>query len=118
MASAEEDLNALQRMKHDEEGFSDRIFGYFVQQAVEKGLKAWLAYLGQSYPFTHDLSRLIDRLSPLDSAAGAFEDLAVFSPFAGRMRYGISDPTAQSADRLEITDRVALLLDEVRQRLA
>lgn len=105
-------------MKHDEEGFSDRIFGYFVQQAVEKGMKAWLAHLGQSYPFTHDLSRLIDRLSPLDSEAGTFEDLAEFSPFAGRLRYGISGPTAQSTDRQEITDRVALLLAEVRRRLA
>ncbi len=63
-------------MQHDEEGFPDRIFGYLVQQASEKGLKAWLAQLGQPYPFTQDLSRLTDRLSPFDAQARSFEDLA------------------------------------------
>lgn len=96
MAAAEEDLSALRRMEGDEDGFSGRIFGYFVQQAVEKTLKAWLAHLGQPYPLTHDLSRLIDRVSLLDSEVQSFDDLAEFSPFAGRLRYGASDPSVQT----------------------
>ena len=35
--------------------FADEIFGFHVQQATEKLLKAWLASLGEAYPLSHDL---------------------------------------------------------------
>ena len=36
-------------------GGSDQVFGFHVQQAVEKLLKAWLAIRGERHPHTHDL---------------------------------------------------------------
>ena len=47
---------------HDADVFADEIFGFHVQQAAEKLLRAWLALLGEVYPLTHDLDLLLDLL--------------------------------------------------------
>ena len=59
--AAERDLTALRGMD-DSDVFADQVFGFHVQQAAEKLLKAWLALLGEVYPLTHDLEELLDRL--------------------------------------------------------
>ncbi len=41
------------------EGVTDAIFGFHAQQAVEKSLKAMLAFRGVDYPYSHDLDGLI-----------------------------------------------------------
>ncbi len=53
------DVSALRGMG-DEVIFADEIFGFHVQQAVEKLLKAWLASLGEFYHLSHDLASLLD----------------------------------------------------------
>ena len=59
--AAERDLSALRGMG-DVGVFADEIFGFHVQQAVEKSFKAWLALLGEVYPLTHDLGDLLTLL--------------------------------------------------------
>ncbi|MBF0160331.1 MAG: HEPN domain-containing protein [Magnetococcales bacterium] len=59
---AEKDFCALSSMGNSS-NFPDEIFGFHVQQAVEKGLKAWLCCLGVAYPRKHDLSELAKMLS-------------------------------------------------------
>lgn len=59
---AHKDFNALTGML-DGSLFADKIFGFHIQQAVEKALKAWLCIRDTAYPSTH--ARL-----------GAFVDLA------------------------------------------
>ena len=56
LEASRRDLRALRGMG-DVEAFSDEIFGFHAQQAVEKALKAWLAFLGQRFPKTHDLKQ-------------------------------------------------------------
>ena len=52
------DLKALGGML-DADVFADEIFGFHVQQMVEKCLKAWMCVLGITYPFTHQINRLL-----------------------------------------------------------
>ena len=55
---AYKDFNALIGMQENPL-FADEIFGFHVQQAVEKSLKAWLCTCGEGiYPITHELARL------------------------------------------------------------
>lgn len=58
------------------------------QQAVEKLLKAYLAYQGEEFPFTHNLSRLVELCADLDTA---FEELIPvvepLTPYAVELRY-------------------------------
>lgn len=62
LEAARRDLRALRAMD-DVVAFSDEIVGFHAQQAVEKALKAWLAYLGVPFPKTHDLAATY-RLAP------------------------------------------------------
>ncbi|MBF0098251.1 MAG: hypothetical protein HQM04_07670 [Magnetococcales bacterium] len=43
---AKDDCRACRAMVRQPEEFSDAIFGFHVQQAIEKLFKAWLAALG------------------------------------------------------------------------
>ena len=58
LRTAYRDLKALGGML-DAEVFADEIFGFHVQQMVEKCLKAWMCVLGITYPFTHQINRLL-----------------------------------------------------------
>ena len=60
--------------------FADEIFGLHVQQAVEKLFKAWLALLGETYPTTHNLARLLAKLNTHDAEVERFGELLEFTP--------------------------------------
>ena len=53
--AAKRDICAL-RGKSDTKVFADEIFGFHVQQAAEKLLKAWHALPGETYPHSHDIA--------------------------------------------------------------
>ena len=79
--------------------FADEIFGFHAQQAAEKLLKAWLALLGETYPTTHDLARLLAMLSVHDVEATRFNELVEYTPFAVQFRYAPGDLSARPLDR-------------------
>ena len=58
LSMAEKDHNALAAMP-DVEHFSEEVFGFHAQQTVEKALKAWIAFLGATYPKSHDVRRSV-----------------------------------------------------------
>ena len=52
------DMQAVTNMMEAEK-FSDSVFGFHAQQAIEKLCKAWLSMEGIQYPRTHDLRMLM-----------------------------------------------------------
>ena len=114
LRAAERDLSALRAMG-DAEAFADEIFGFHVQQAVEKSFKAWLASLGEIYPATHNLARLLAALKTRDADAARFEDLTEYAPFAVALRYADANPGAGPLDRGEALGRVEALAARVRR---
>lgn len=74
--------------------FREGAWGFWLQQAVEKALKAWLLHLDVDAPLTHDLCRLL---------------LAVF---AVQFRYD-ADPTPLGLDRAHYNRQVKALLARV-----
>ena len=65
LETAHRDLTALRGMG-DTGTFAEEIFGFHVQQAAEKALKAWLALEEVVYPKTHD--HLQRRLAEVEGA--------------------------------------------------
>ena len=116
LEAAERDFSAIRGMG-DASIFADEIFGFHVQQAVEKSLKALLASLGKAYPPTHDLARLINLLKEHDSDAARFDELVEYTSYAVQFRYGASDPSAIPLDRDKALQRSEALFEEVRLRL-
>ena len=96
----------------------DESFGFHVQQAAEKALKAWLAVLGQVYPLRHDLDDLLDLLAANGAAVGFFRPLAVFTPYAVRFRYEGLEPGHEPIDRPAALAMTRALVQHVLDRLA
>ncbi len=115
LMSAERDISALRGMA-DVAVFADEIFGFHAQQAAEKLLKAWLALLGETYPTTHDLARLLAMLRGRDVEATRFNELVEYTPFAVQFRYAPGDLSARPLDRDTAIERVEALLKEVRRQ--
>ena len=118
LSMAEKDHRALRGMENPAV-FSEEIFGFHVQQAVEKGLKAWLCALGISFPKTHDL----DELGALLEGAGqkipeSFLALLEFTDFAVAFRYDAFPDWESDVDRRDCLDRVNRLLQHVRRIVA
>lgn len=114
---AEKDCRALRGME-DTEVFSAEIFGFHVQQAVEKALKAWLCCLGAAFPKTHDL----DELGTLLEDAGqhipeSLAGLLDFTDFAVAFRYDAFPDLECDVDRRDSIERVSGLLQHVQDIL-
>ncbi len=98
LGAAQKDLKALKGMR-DIDIFSEEIFGFHAQQAIEKSLKAWLALLGKEYPLTHDISVLLELLRTSGEDVEMWWELVEYNAFAVRFRYESVDLSEESLDR-------------------
>jgi HEPN domain-containing protein len=114
LAMAEKDLKALQGMG-DATTFADEIFGFHAQQSVEKTLKAWIAALGQEYPLTHNLARLLAILEDQAAKVENFWDLTEYTAYAVEFRYGPLDVVEEPLDRPQVIARVQMLINQVNK---
>ncbi|MBI4965163.1 MAG: HEPN domain-containing protein [Desulfomonile tiedjei] len=116
LSMAQKDLKALKGMM-DPNVFEEEIFGFHIQQAIEKALKAWLALLGVEYPLTHDLSVLLNALQDLGADVSGLWDLVEYNTFAVRFRYEFVGDWDQPLDRDSTVLRVEALVNQVEGHL-
>ena len=117
LGMADRDCRALRGMQ-DPEVFSTEIFGFHVQQAVEKALKAWLCCLGAPFPRTHDLDELGALLEERHQTIPEFlSALLEFTDFGVAFRYEAFPDLEGDIERQDAVDRVGRLLQHVRQIL-
>ena len=108
---ARKDLQAMKALAAPEVAGIET-FGFHSQQAVEKGLKAWLAVRGVLYPHIHDLDRLIDLLREQGAIVPTeFDNLGVLTDFGVAFRYEPYEDLDEPFDRDEIITQVEELLD-------
>jgi HEPN domain-containing protein len=103
----------------DPNTFADEVFGFHAHQAVEKTLKAWIALLGEGYPFVHDLDLLLNRVEKLGCDVNALRSLVELNAFAVQFRYEAFESPDEPLDRPSIISaadglfyKVSLLLKE------
>jgi HEPN domain-containing protein len=114
---AHRDLNALRGMQNAEV-FADEIFGFHVQQAVEKGLKAWMCAVGITYPFTHQVSRLLVLLRDAGAEVDAFWGLDEFTIYAHQARYEEGHVAADAPlEREHLIQSVGALVSQVESEI-
>lgn len=114
---AQRDLKALGGMQ-DAMVFADEIFGFHVQQAVEKCLKAWLCAMGITYPFTHQIDRLLVLLRDAGANVDAYWWLDEFTIYAHQARYEEGHVAADAPlERESLTLAVAALTSQVEQKI-
>jgi len=116
-AMAKKDFQALQEMAGNLV-IADEILGFHAQQAIEKSLKAWIAWLGRDYPRTHNLILLLDTLEENGGAVGPFWDLVAYSSYAVQFRYEAVEPDVERLDRPIALRQVGALVEFVDNLLA
>lgn len=116
LIKAREDLSALTGMR-DPQVFTDAIFGFHAQQAIEKALKAWIDILGHEYPLTHDLRSLLKILSDLGMGIDRFKPLLRFNLYGVLFRYVEQDSHLPSMNRDATVKRVTRLVEMITKRL-
>ena len=93
--------------------FREGAWGFWLQQAVEKALKAWLLHLDEEEPpLTHDLRRLLRLLANHHSDSSDWNDLGVLTVYAVQFRYD-ADPIPLELDREAFNQRVSELVIHV-----
>lgn len=114
---AHKDFNALIGMQ-DNPLFADEIFGFHIQQAVEKALKAWLCIHTDNYPMTHELARLLALLELQGIEVNAYWPLVQYTIFAVQACYeeGITE-LGESIDRKVEILNVNTLLTHVEHAI-
>jgi HEPN domain-containing protein len=118
LAMARKDLAALEGMMEDTVHFSDEVFGFHAEQAVEKALKAWIASLGEAYPFTHDLSMLFELLRKHGVKIQDWIDLLELGSFGVQFRYEEMTQDDEPLERKALFSRIRSLLKEVETAMA
>jgi HEPN domain-containing protein len=93
--------------------FQEGAWGFWLQQAVEKALKAWLLQLGGDPPLTHDLRRLLLLLEAEGVATADLEPLAQLTVYAVQFRYD-ADPAPLGLDRETFNRQVKELICRVQ----
>jgi HEPN domain-containing protein len=103
LLKAAQDEYALDKVANDSDAPIE-LFGFHAQQAVEKMLKAVLAWQGVDYPFTHDLEHLFELVENQGmSVPEKFLMLRDLMPFAVEFRYDFYPREAETMpDKQEI----------------
>lgn len=112
LEAARRDLQAIDNMR-DAGRFPDEIFGLHAQQAVEKSLKAWLAWRDQEIPRTHNLRLLLVLLTQAGETVTEEWNFIDLTAFALQFRYEAWDSADAPLDREGMVDQVAALLFRV-----
>lgn len=115
LAIARRDLQAAQGMTSPIR-FHEAVWGFQVQQAVEKALKGWLYQLDLNPPFTHDLVSLFKLLQQAGADISAHRELARFTDFAVQIRYD-EQPDLQDLVRSDWNARAEALVLAVESLL-
>ena len=115
--AAERDVAVLRVICRSDE-VSDEIFGFHVQQAAEKLLKAWIALLGEVYPLTRSIERLFNLLADQGVAVEPFRKLIDYTPYVLEFRYTGVDSSTEAIDREGALAIDEALQEQVQRRLA
>jgi HEPN domain-containing protein len=99
----------------DPKKFPEEIFGFHVQQAVEKTLKAWLCCVGAAFPKIHDLEELAALLDQAHQELPTqFAELLDYTDFAVMFRYEAFSELEVGIDR----ERTIVLVEELVHHVA
>lgn len=115
---ADEDVR-LAALLTDRPEFSDEVFGFHLQQAVEKLLKSLLAARETPFPFSHNLYDVVDLCREKNVPLPDFtDDLCMLTPFATGLRYSaLPVDNADPLDRVGLVRSVTGLRDFVHHQL-
>ena len=94
-----------------------RLIAYHAQQCVEKNLKAFLVFHGIDFPYTHNISRLMELCAEQGEWVKEVQEADELTPFAITTRYPGEDEKVSRKETLRAIEIAARVRDVVRKNL-
>ena len=109
---ADEDLRLARHAFKLKSAIPYKLIAYHAQQCAEKCLKAYLVFSDIDFPFTHNISALLELCPPVADWAVDLEDAKIWSVYAITARYpGRYNVTKKDAvGAVEIAGRVRVVV--------
>jgi HEPN domain-containing protein len=109
---ADEDLRLAKHAFKLKTSTPFKLIAYHAQQCAEKCLKAYLVFKGVDFPFTHNISALLELCPPSEEWVKELDDAKALSAYAITARYpGTYKVTKKDARQaVEIAERVRATL--------
>ena len=117
IAHAEEDLQLARHALTLKSGCPYRLIAYHAQQCAEKYSKAYLVFHRVDFPYTHDISRLLELCAEHAGWAETLQDAKELTSFSITTRYPRLDKQVSKAEALRAIDIASHLRDVVREAL-
>lgn len=96
-----------------------RLIAYHAQQCAEKHLKAYLVYIGVDFPYTHNISRLLELCGEQgENWPKNIEDAEELTPFAITTRYPGEDAEVVKEEAVRSIEIATRVRDTVRAALS
>ena len=114
---ADEDLRLAEYALTMESSCPYRLVAYHAQQCTEKYLKAYLVLLGVDFPFTHNISALLELCEPTAPWALALTQAEALTAYAVTARYPGLEQEVTAAEALEAIAAARQVRQTVRQDL-
>ena len=116
-AYADEDIRLAQQALNMGEHCPNRLAAYHAQQCAEKYLKAYLVHKEVDFPFTHNISLLLELCEESGAWAGTLRDAEALTRYAVTTRYP-GEETEVALDKAQQAVAIGLRVrDAVRKAL-
>jgi HEPN domain-containing protein len=118
LAFGDEDLRMAQHAFSLSDAPPYRLIAYHAQQCGEKHLKAYLVLHGIDFPYTHNLSRLLELCADQARWAEELREAEELTPYAITARYPGEDEEVREEEARRAVEIAARVRDAVRRTLA
>jgi HEPN domain-containing protein len=115
---ADEDLGLARHAMTLSSGVPYRLVAYHAQQCAEKCLKAYLVHNRTDFPYTHNISRLLELCGEGAYWVESLLDAEELSFYAVTTRYPGEEEEVTREEALRAIDLAALVKDTVKNELA
>ncbi len=118
ISRADEDLVLAQHALQMSEGCPYRLVAYHAQQCAEKHLKAYLVQREVDFPYTHNITFLVELCSDAAEWADKLQDAEILTRYAMTTRYPGEDRQVSLHDAQRAIDMAVRVREAVRAALA
>ncbi len=115
---ADEDIQLAQHALTLSTGVPYRLVAYHAQQCAEKSLKAYLVSHRIDFPYTHNISRLLELCSDTAQWGDSLLDAEELSAYAVTTRYPSEEEEVIKDEALRAIELAALVRETVGRALA
>ncbi len=111
---ADEDLRFAEHGLSIQENTPYRLIAYHAQQCAEKYLKAFLVYKNTDFPYTHNISVLLELVSDHADWAEDLRDAEELTQFAVSARYPGEDDLVDRVEAVRAIDIAGKVRSKIR----